>query len=228
MIPFEYAMFDMDGTLIDTMEYWRNSVIEYATRRGYQFEQSLLDEIRKMSCNSGIEYCRDVFKGTKLADVTIYDIMDIMNEHYINDAKFKDGSEELLEYLRECGIKMCLITASPKIVVDTAIEKMDFGKYFDFVMTWDDFPNGKKDAEVFGIMLERFKTTPDKTAIFEDALYAIETVTEMGFYTVGIEDSTQTDDREKIKEHVDLYCTTPREALEYFKESNNKSEKKAQ
>ena len=206
MLQYRYAMFDLDGTLVDTMKYWRNVMYECAQLKGItDLTEDIKENLQKMTCASGAEYIKSVCENKDLCVFTREDILSLMEYHYVNHTQLKVGVIELLEYLKSRGVKMCIVSATPGKLVNIALQTANISEYFEYILTTDDFPKGKQDAEIFNEVLRRFDSKPHETAVFEDAYYSIKNAVSLGFYVIGIEDYYERRFKDKIISLSDEY-----------------------
>ena len=92
---YHYAIFDMDGTLLDTMKYWRNAAFELAKEKGVDdMSEDIMETLRHMTCSSGVEYIKSFMKTDRLDGVCADDLLAIIERHYRNDATLKNGVKE--------------------------------------------------------------------------------------------------------------------------------------
>ncbi|MGI6561243.1 MAG: HAD family hydrolase [Clostridia bacterium] len=208
---YRYAVFDMDGTLLDTMKYWRSAAFEIAKQRGVKgMTDDLECVLRKMTVRSGLEYIRSL-TGTNLLDkVSFQDVLSVIEYHYRHSAEPKKGAVEFLEALAEKNIPMCVASATPGKQVEIALEKTGIRDYFDFILTPDDYPKGKHDPDIFHAVLRKFDCEAEDVALFEDALYSIKTAKALGFYIVGVEDEFEIKNKEEILTLCDEYIPEER------------------
>ncbi len=192
MKQLPYALFDMDGTLVDSMTYWMTAPGEYVRR--------VLPDITAEQEAALAETRTYVGLLEKLVSwgvrVTVDDIIhaseDLMMEHYRKDITTKPGAIPLLEELFHAGTKMGLITMTPHRAVDICLAKTGLDKYFSFVLTPEDTSDGsgKEKREIFDIGMARLGCEhPSDCLFFEDSVYAAKTAHDLGFYLVGVYDA---------------------------------------
>lgn len=206
---YHYAAFDMDGTLLDSMQYWRHSIEEFLRAHGSNAEAvELQEKLSAMPIASGIAFVQDVCREAGIRAMTWEDDMAIMKAHYAHDIRPKPGVAAFLQELKRSGVPMCVATATPRELAEFALRVAGLDSYFDFVLGPEDYPLGKGDRAVFDGILTRFGSTAADTAIFEDALYSLRTAKSVGFYCVGIADPTAEAHRDEIRQLADEYYET--------------------
>lgn len=206
-------MFDMDGTLLDSMGptgAWCVSGPEYAYKvLGYEVPE-LSATFARLSIKKALYQLADLAKGK---EVSLEGFSEVLLGHYLTDVKIKNGVVEYLNQQKEKGAKMCVITATPKSAAIPALKHLGLYDYFDFIITYDDCPEGKSTPKAFEMACERFGCKMSEAAMFEDALYSIKTSTSIGLYTVGVYEEFYKDNQEEIKGLADLYLANGFEDL---------------
>lgn len=203
---FDAAIFDMDGTLLDSMLYWRYATLEYLLRYRIPFgNEDLLNmrdiatvrHIREIARREGFDYGTD--------EALLAEVEQIMIRHYREDTLPKDGVGEFLGTMRQKNVPLCVATASPSEGARIGLERAGIAQYFDFIMDRRDIGCSKGDPQAFVNIAARLGTTPDRCVVFEDAFYAVRGAKEAGCRVVAIEDSTSALKREEIKALADVY-----------------------
>lgn len=217
---YKFAVFDLDGTLLDSMWCWRNVIPIYAEMKGIKCE-GLSDEVLRktdtMSCDDVVKYMRSVSTDPVLKNFTYDDMLYVMDECYRHRATVREGVFSMLDELKANGVRMCVISATPTYLVKIALMSAKLSDYFEFILTPDDYPAGKNTPDIFLAAAKRFGCDTKDMAIFEDTYYSMKTAKSLGMHVIAVEERFEGYEREKIKGIAD----------EYYKEfSDFKYEKK--
>ncbi len=207
-MKFKYAAFDMDGTLLDTMKYWRNSVCYYAEIKGLpkpQIDDDILNVAFDMPTYKGLEYLRQNTSDPLVHAMTPENVYEVMEFFYYNEPCPIDGVTEVLYNLKDHGVRLCCASATPTRLVEMALDRANLRVFFDFIVTTDDYPKGKTDPAIFHGIAERFGCKTSEIALFEDALYSIKTAKEAGLYVIAKEDRFAKAKRNEIIKASDVY-----------------------
>lgn len=207
-MKFKYAIFDMDGTLLDTMKYWRNSVNYYAELKGLPkplIDDETLNIAFDMPTYKGLEYLRQHSDEPLVHAMTPENVYEVIEYFYYNEPCPIDGVTEVLYSLKENGVKLCCASATPTNLVKMALDRANLLAFFDFIVTTDDYPKGKASPEIFEGIAKRFGCNVTEMALFEDALYSLKTAKELGLYIIAKQDFFALSKRKEIKKVADVY-----------------------
>lgn len=201
------AIFDLDGTLVNSMEYWSIVPSKFLENNGIKVEdkKSLSDMFLSMSLLESSKYFKETYKFSKSIEEIALEIDRVMEEYYLNNVTLKSGIKELLELLYSKGIKMAIATATDKFLVEEVIEKLGIKKYFDFIITSTEVGSSKKNPLIYQKCAEFFNAKESESIIFEDLPYGIISGNSVGFHTVGLYDKPSKHLQDKIKENADIY-----------------------
>lgn len=192
------AIFDMDGTLLDSMDYWGSVASEYLREIGIAPQ----DGEDRLFLESGMKewygHCVDTYGITLSHEEVKTGVYSAMNKKYATVVNLKDGALELLERLSKAGVKMCLATATDRPTVEMIIKRLGIDKYFSRIFTAQEVGVGKREPVIYERALEYLGTPKDETYVFEDAYYALVTAHGASFKTVGVYDKNVFVPREQI------------------------------
>lgn len=184
-------IFDVDGTILDSMHIWINPQNELFSKYGFVLEDLSAEKkgiIEALSYEDMCQYIADEIA----TDMTYQEVVDhfdhIIINAYKNELIPKEGNLEKLKELKEAGYKMSVASSTPFRLIEMALKRLGIFDYFDFFAT-PDIVGGKKSEPKFWIYsYENHKANPEDCILFDDALYAIKAAKKEGIKTIGLED----------------------------------------
>ena len=213
MKEINYAIFDMDGTLLDSMHIWDTASGAFLMMSGIVPKE--FDLFRKQGYKGGIDYMIDEYKLNMTFDEVLDELQKILWFYYSNVAPIKDGVKEFLQALKDNGVKMVVATATESKMAKKALERNGILDYFEDVFSMHEIGIHKNDPAAFEYVKNAIHAD-GVGYVFEDALYAIETAKAAGYKVIGIEDYSAEDERDEIKKIVDFYAENYKQVKEYF------------
>ena len=199
------AIFDFDGTIVDSMPVWNDAGKIYLEKLGIKAEDGLGDKLLEMNMKEGAEYLKRAYGLEKSLAEICAGINGVIMDAYRFTIPLKDGVAALLERLKNAGIKMVICTNTDREAFMPAVERLCIGHFFERMFTTSEIRVSKNHPEAFLAVADYLGTSPEETAVFEDALYAIRTAYRAGFTTCGIYDETSRKNTERIKEFSNFY-----------------------
>lgn len=214
MIPkFKAAMFDMDGTILRTMRYWRLTTIELLLGRNIIPTPA---QMARVFSSSSRALCGEILAehGIEMGEREILRELEYyMHPHYLRDATAKPRVREYLEKLKRAGVLMCIGTAAPRESAEAALTRLGLMDYFDFILDQYELDMRKTNPDFFREVARRMDVEPKDMCVFEDALYSMKTAKSLGCPVIAIEDKTQANDRDAIMQLADHYICEYEELL---------------
>ena len=196
-----FVIFDMDGTLIDSMGFWRNLASEYLCSKGITLvPEEILRKIKPMTMSESAALFQEVFGLSGDVEAEINDMMD---EHYRNDIPLKDGVRDYLEMLRGQGVRMCVASATAEQLMESCLSRLGIRDYFAFLLSCETVGAGKSSPLVYHESAKRLQANPDEIAVYEDALYAVQTAKNAGYYVIGVYDEGAAKNWEAVRKIAD-------------------------
>lgn len=200
------AIFDVDGTLLDSMSVWANIGADYLRFLGYEPRENLNETFKSMSLYQAACYYQSEYGVTLSTDEIIAGVNDRIGQFYRERAGLKPGVAGFLRQLREKGVKMCIATATDRPLVEAALERCGVLAYFSDIFTCFSVGHGKDEPVIYRTALEHLQTARAKTIVFEDALYAARTARRDNFVTAAVYDAYEKHQAE-LRAAADLYIT---------------------
>lgn len=198
------AIFDLDGTLLDSTPMWYTIGKKYLAGLGKEAAPGLDDTIHAMSLYQAACYLRDEYGLNKTAGEIMADINNMISSFYFEELELKEGAAEFIRYMAGNGIKMCIATATDRPYVEAALTRCGIREYFSEILTCTEVGHGKDEPHIFRKGLEILGTERENTLVFEDSCYAVLTAAKDGFRVIGIYDS-QEKRQEEIKAGAEKY-----------------------
>ena len=207
----QFAIFDMDGTLIDSMVFWKNLATEYLTCKGVrEIPAEILEQIKPMTMSESAALFQTAFGLTGDIESEMNAMMD---DHYRKDIPLKPGVREYLQKLHDWGVQMCVASATAEHLMESCLTRLGVRDYFEFLLSCETVGAGKRSPIVYHTSAQRLNVMPQEIAVYEDALYAIQTAKKAGYYVVGIYDDSAADRWQAIEEMADQIIINWEDAL---------------
>ena len=182
----QFAIFDMDGTLIDSMIFWKNLAWEYLSSKGItDIPEDLLERIKPMTMSESAALFRRMFG---LSGDVEEEMNTMMDGHYRKDIALKPGVGAYLQRLHGRGVHMCVASATVEHLMEACLTRLGVGDYFEFLLSCETVGAGKQSPLVYLEAAKRLGAEPSEIVVYEDALYGLQTAKKAGFYAVGVFD----------------------------------------
>ena len=197
---FDAVVFDMDGTILDSMWAWRGENRLFLKRHGLPIPEEFVSNIDVMSSHALARRVEKDHPDRFTFDSIIGEYLESMKRHYVTDVYPKKGAKAFLENLKAHGIKMCVATATPRENAKMALSYHGLLEYFEFVT--DDQENGvsKSRPEYFDIVARRLGTARERCVMFEDSLYAMNSAKQAGLTPFAIEEKVHAGNEQLMKD----------------------------
>lgn len=211
MIELKYAIFDLDGTLLDSMGFWKKADIEYFNKHNVQPTEEDFNACKHFSFDSSCKYYIQKYDLSVGIDEVKSGVKEIMKDAYANKIQLKPYSIEILEYLYSENVVMGVASTSVYELLEPAIDKYNLKKYFKYFLTSDKTNIGKETSRYYDICAKKLNINEkDKkyTCVFEDALMAIKSALKGGYTVIGVDDFSSKNEREEKKKLSHSYINT--------------------
>ncbi|MDE5620453.1 MAG: HAD family phosphatase [Ruminococcus sp.] len=199
-------IFDLDGTLIDSMNIWCNIDRAFLKENGVDNPPSdVSDKVKKLTIESAAEYFINNF-GLKCSVKYIVDrIEELVRIEYEENISLKPYVNEVLDMLDRKNIPYGIATATYKSLAEAVLKRLGIYGRFKFLLTESEYPRGKNFPDIYMGGAERLGFSPNEILVVEDSLHCIETALKAGFVTVGIYDEVSASERDIIERISDYY-----------------------
>lgn len=207
------CIFDLDGTLVDSMWMWPDIDREYLNRFEIEYDDNLKNEIDGISFHETAVYFKNKFGISDSVEKICKDWEDMAYDKYKYEVKEKPGCKKFLEHLRSKGIKMGIATSNNRSMVDVVLESLNMKDFFEVITTSDEVKRGKPAPDVYLTTANLLNVEPKNCLVFEDVVAGIMAGKSAGMRVCAIEDDFTKEVRQKKKELSDYYIVDYSELL---------------
>lgn len=200
------AIFDLDGTLIDSMFIWDTIGEDYLRSLGKEPKENLAEVFKTFTLEQAAEYYRKQYKIELSVNEITEGINGMVAELYRTKVNLKPGVSDFLRRLQCLGVKMCVATVTDRPIVEDVLTRLGVREYFSEIFTCGEVGYGKETPEIYRQALKHLGTKKTETVVFEDVLHALKTAKADGFKVVAVYDLHEPAQKE-MKEFSDYYIT---------------------
>lgn len=199
------VIFDMDGTLLNTLWAWKNSTSNFLRSRGIEPPENIDAEMAALSLLEGAREIKKRYGFKESPEELLEEVLATVRKFYEEDAMPKPGVLGVLQALKKQGIKICVATASDREFAEAAFKRTGLMEYIDFIITCDEVGVGKQNPLVYETALKKLGTDRKRTLVVEDALHALQTAKKAGFPTAGVYEVNFAADQSALQSDATYY-----------------------
>ncbi len=201
------VIFDLDGTVVDSMWMWKAIDIEYLGRFGIPLPEDLQKTISGMSFSETAVYFKEKFGIPDSLEKIKDDWNAMAMDKYLHEVPLKPGVLDFLKKLKAAGMKTGIATSNSRELALAVLEAQGLAPYFDEVHMSCEVKSGKPAPDIYLLVAEYLKESPEHCLVFEDISEGIKAGKAAGMKVCGVEDEFSADYREEKKQLSDYYIT---------------------
>ncbi len=199
------VLFDLDGTLADSMWIWLDIDREFFAAHNMPYPEHLNDEIEGMGFTETAVYFKETFQLSE----SVEELKTLWNaqafEAYRTRIPLKPGAKEFLVLLRQRGIRTGIATSNTLPLVEEFLAARGVSDLIDAVATVGEVESGKPSPDVYLLAAKRLHAAPERCLVFEDVPMGILAGKNAGMRVCAVEDRYAAHLRERKAELADDY-----------------------
>lgn len=198
-------IFDLDGTLLDSMQAWEGVLIGYLNEKKVAYPPTIMRDVSALGLYKTCEYLQAHYLPQDTADGLFSMFTQRMKEQYDGFINLKPNAEKALLALKKRGVFLCVLTAGVHYLFDDCLKRLQVEKYFDYIWSTEDFALKKTDPHIYLRVAEKLGVDPSECVMIDDNLNALKTAQSAGLKAVGVFDEVEREAEGAMLETVDLY-----------------------
>lgn len=199
------AIFDMDGTLLDSMPIWNSFTANMLRDLGYVPEGDLDGIMKVLSIQQGAEYLHQHYHTSQSPEELVALTNQRVCRFYQEQVRPKPEVDKFLSLLKMEGVWMYVATVTSRPQAEAGLRHAGLRDYFRGIMTCEEAGAGKDSPVIFEKCLTRLRCRREDCVVFEDSLHAIRTAKAAGFRVAAVYDASSEADQPEIRKLADYY-----------------------
>lgn len=207
-------IFDLDGTLLDSMPAWEQQLHDLLIKKGITPPNDLLDRTKTLGLESATGLVLREFGLSDDPAIVYEQFQKNMEKLYCTNILLKPGVKAYLDKLYAANTPMAVATATARTLVEKVLEHHHLSNYFQSITTVAEVGIGKQDPRIFLATSKKLGLPPQQCIVFEDSLRAVHSANDAGFYTVAIYEETNPREQQELQQAACLYIHDFRNLLQ--------------
>lgn len=180
-----YSIFDVDGTILDSMEVWNTLASQYVQSLGMVPEKNLDEIVSDMSLEQSATYLKDHYKINKQEERIISEVLNFISDFYEYEVNLMPGFKEFISHYDSINV---IGTSCDEELVKIALNRLAVLNYFEDIITCSKVNKSKNNPDFYLACAQVLKQRPEDIVVFEDADYCIDVARKVGFKVIKIKD----------------------------------------
>lgn len=207
------AIFDVDGTLLDSMQVWWDVVVDFFKLNNAELSYEDAKEFKEMTMKESIPLIKQRLNLAQSYEELSETFKNMGLMQYKTNIPLKRGADKYLKQLHDDGVKIALATSGYEELCKSAFTRLGVWQYIDACAFSSEVGVNKSNPDVYLLAAERIGIPPEECTVYEDILTGIGGAKKGGFKTCAIFDETSADETEALKQLSDHYITGWEELL---------------
>ena len=213
MFDFKAAIFDLDGTILNSMWLWDKIDADFSAKRNITVTEDYSKEISAKSFRETAEYTIKYFHLDETAEDIMAEWINMAIYEYTHNVELKPYAKEYLLLLKDSGIKIGAATSLTKVLYEIALKNNDIYDLFDAITSADEVKKGKEFPDIYLLAAKKLNVLPKYCIVYDDILDALNGIKNAGMRAYGVYDELSRQDTELMKKVSDRFIYSFEELL---------------
>ena len=205
MRKFEAAIFDLDGTVIDSMYVWAKVDVDFLTERGIPVTREYTETVRGMFFETAAEYTRSTYGLDESVEEIVRIWLDMARYEYAHNVRLKPYAREYLDFLKERSVKLGMATSSNPYLLEPVLKNNGIDGYFDEICYTSQVGRNKSFPDIYVYTAKKLGVSEKNCVVFEDIPEGISGAKKADMYTVAVYDEASKDNEQYLRSVADRY-----------------------
>ena len=211
------AIFDLDGTLVDSMYVWKKVDEDFLTAREIPTSEDYTDKMRTMFFETAAAYTKETYKLDESVEEIMQVWLDMAHYEYANNVRAKSGAASFIRLLKERGIKIGMATSNNPYLLRPCLENNRMNELFDCVCYTSQVGMNKSNPDIYLFTAKTLGVKPEQCIVFEDIPEGILSSSSVGMKTAAVYDESNEQFVELLKEKSDIFVYSYTQLIDEWK-----------
>ena len=204
LFDFDAAIFDLDGTLLDSMYVWGQIDREFFEKRGHALTRDYVRHISGLSFADTAKFTKEYLHLPETIEEICAEWMEMARDEYAHHVRLKPGAREYLSLLAQCGIPMAIATSNARALFEPCLARLGILDLFSASLTTDEIgERDKSSGNIFRMAADQLGVPHDRCCVFEDMPEGILGAKNAGMQAVCIMDAVSSHAHDRIAQMAD-------------------------
>lgn len=213
MKDIKAAIFDFDGTLVDSMYVWSKVDEDFLSERGIEVTEEYTDKMRSMFFETAAVYTKETYGLSESVEEIMQTWLDMAHSEYSDNVRVKPYARQYLEKLKKSGIRLGMATSNNPYLLMPCLDNNGMSGIFDCICYTSEVGVNKSNPDIYIYAAEKLGVKPDECVVFEDIIEGIKSSSSVGMKTVAVYDPANEAYAEDLKAFSDLFIYSYEELL---------------
>lgn len=206
-------IFDVDGTLIDSMGEWGRALPRFLEERGVSYPSDIVKRVIALGLPGVAKYYKENFPLKEAEEEILAYLVGSFKEKYAREFGAKAGVLDTLKTLKMRGARLCALTAGMHVLFDDCLKRLGISELLDYCWSSDDFPTKKADPAIYKMAAARLGVDPSECVMVDDSLAALIPAKAAGLQTIGVYDDFSKGNETEMRKIADKYVYSFKELV---------------